>query len=137
MLDENGIITAVCDYLERSEGYIITQRLSTTQKGIDIIAKHPNHPGQLLIEAKGGTSSRAGSPKFGEEYNSTKVLDRVSKGFYTVAQLHVECKDEDNVALACPDTKDFRKFLDPIKPILNELGIKVYLVQEDRTVIYL
>jgi len=134
LLNENDIISAICDYLERIEGYVIVQKLGTTQKGIDIIAKHPEQPGRLLIEAKGGTSSRDGSNRYGKEYTETQVFDRVSKGFFTVTKMLVECKDNDDVALACPDTVTFRKYLNQIKPALDKLGIKVFLVKEDRTV---
>jgi len=52
VLTENDVIDAVCDYLEAA-GYEILQRSHTKQKGTDIIAKRPEGPGRLLIEAKG------------------------------------------------------------------------------------
>lgn len=137
MLDENDIISAVCDHLEKSEGYIIKQRLSTTEQGIDIIVEHPDRPGLLLIEAKGGTSSFAGSNRYGKEYTQTQVFDRVSKGFFTVAKMKAESAVQDRVALACPDTVNFRKYLNQVKPVLVKLEIEVFLVQPDRSVVLL
>jgi len=39
LLNENDVVNAVCSYLEGA-GYKILQRCSTTNQGIDIIAKH-------------------------------------------------------------------------------------------------
>jgi len=72
MLDENEIIEAVCGYLS-AQGYTIVERLRTTQHGTDVIATH-SHMGRLLIEAKGGTSTRAGSPRFGRSYDPSQVF---------------------------------------------------------------
>jgi len=138
MLDENDVINAVCVHLVKIEGYVIVQKLSTTQQGIDIIVKHPQFNRRLLIEAKGGTSSKEGSNRFGKSYTMTQVFDRVSKGFFTTACMYAkDRKDTDQVALACPDNEWFRKYLNQIKSVLEFLGIKVLLVKEDRAVTYL
>ena len=89
MLNENEIVEAMCRDLTKS-GYQILQKCSTTMKGIDIIAKHPSQPGRLLIEAKGGTSARSGSPRFDKGFNSSQVHDRVAKGLYAAADEVVE-----------------------------------------------
>ena len=34
------------------------------------------------IEVKGGTSSRAGSRRFGSPYNGAQVFDRITKGLF-------------------------------------------------------
>jgi hypothetical protein len=130
MLTENDVVDAVCGYL-RSNGYVIRQRLSTTAKGIDIIAAHPKHPGRLLIEAKGSTSSRAGSARYGFGFDDDQVFDRVAKGFYTGARLYTESRNiGDKVGLAFPDTSLFRKYLDRVKAVMDGLGIVVYLVED-------
>jgi len=127
-MDENAVISAVCAYLAQRD-YKILQQLPTTSKGIDIIAKHPSKLGRLLIEAKGGTSSRVGSNRYGKPYDDTQVFDRVGKGVYTAVCLcsqHETTGDE--VALAFPDLPLFRKHLSPTKPALLKLGIVVFLV---------
>lgn len=79
MLNENDVVAAVCDYL-KSQGYEIVQQCATTEQGIDIIARHPERSGRLLIEAKGGTSSREGSPRYDKGFSPSQVFDRVAKG---------------------------------------------------------
>jgi len=59
-LTENDVVDAVCDRLE-SAGWTVTQRLTTTQKGDDIVAQLGTV--RLAVEAKGATSARTGSPR--------------------------------------------------------------------------
>src|SRR6266478_6656601 len=130
MLTENDVVVAVCGHL-RSNGYAISQQLSTTAQGIDIIATHPNHLGRLLIEAKGATSARVGSPRYGLGFNENQVFDRVGKGFYTAACMYTEGRENgDQVGLAFPDTPLFRKYLKRVKGVTDGLGITVYLVED-------
>ena len=130
MLTENDVVDAVCGYL-RSNGYIISQKLSTTGKGIDIIASHQKHPGRLLIEAKGATSSRVGSASYGSSFVDDQVFDRVAKGFYAAARMYTEGqKNGDKIGLAFPNTEPFRKYLDRIKGAINILRITIYLVED-------
>jgi hypothetical protein len=133
-MDENQVIDAVCDYLQEN-GYEISQRLHTTQRGIDIIAINRTSSLKLQIEAKGGTSSRVGSARFGKPYTESQVFDRVAKGLYTVCQMLSESKSSNGkFALAVPDTYIFRKYLTAIKPIMANLEIGVLLVSESRKV---
>lgn len=128
MLDENQVVSAVCTHLTNG-GYQIIQQLGTTNQGIDIIATPPNGSNRLLIEAKGGTSSRVGSARYGKPYDENQVFDRVGKGFFTAGCLYSQYqKAGDQVALAFPDSVLFRKYLTTVKPALRTLGIDVYLV---------
>ena len=134
MLNENEVVHAVCRHLEKA-GYHILQRCSTNDQGIDIIAKHPSQTGRLLIEAKGGTSAREGSPRFDKGFNRSQVFDRVAKCFYTTAHMYtVERNDGDSVAMAFPDTILFRDYLHRIKSVTDKLGFSVFLVRDDHSV---
>jgi Holliday junction resolvase-like predicted endonuclease len=133
VLDENEVVDAVCIYLEATDHKII-QRCTTNDKGIDIIATLPSGSGRLLVEAKGGKSSKPGSPRFGETYRKPEVFDRVAKGFYTAASMSASRLKEDEVALAYPDTPWFREYLLAVKPALELLSIAVYMVREDKKV---
>jgi hypothetical protein len=127
-MDENGVVAAVCSHLTNN-GYAILQRLRTTSQGIDIIAKHPSSARRLLIEAKGGTSSRVGSPRFGKPYDENQVIDRVGKGFYTAGCLYSQHGGSgDEIALAFPDLPLFRKHIIRAKPAFLKLRITVFLV---------
>jgi|SRR5271157_4388369 len=137
MLDENAVVKALCQHLERN-GYHILQRCSTTEQGIDIIALRSPEPGRLLIEAKGGTSSREGSVRFEKGFSRTQVFDRVAKAFYTTASLHATKRDSgDHVGMAFPDTPAFRDYLKRIKSVTDALGFSVFLVREDLSVVKL
>ncbi|MGI9111289.1 MAG: hypothetical protein ACR2GT_03680 [Gaiellaceae bacterium] len=55
VLTENDVIAAVCAFLDASD-FEIVQRLHTSQKGIDVIARSRRAGDILRVEAKGGTS---------------------------------------------------------------------------------
>lgn len=130
MLDENDVVDAVCAYLGKS-GYTITQKLSTTQRGTDIVARKQSPVEHLYIEAKGAISARGGSARFGKPYSPAQVFDRVAKGFYTVCKLmSAEMSVSSKFALAVPDTQIFRKHLAAVQPVMTKLGIRVLIVSE-------
>lgn len=129
MLDENQIIEKLCVHLG-ANGYDISQRLHTTQQGIDVIALHRATGSKLLIEAKGETSSRLGSNRFSKPYTNTQVLDRVAKGFYTVSCLAACSKDGEVAVLALPDRETFIRYVHPVLGAAKSLGILIYLVSE-------
>jgi hypothetical protein len=134
-LDENAVIAAVCDYLSL-KNYDVTQRRHTTEQGVDIVAKNRESGSSLYIEAKGGTSSREGSARYGKGFNSTQVYDRVAKAVYATLCLRAEYPDRVNqeVGLAFPDTPQFRKRLEPIRNQLSDAGLVVFLVDVDKRV---
>jgi len=134
MLDENDVVAAVCKYLKHNK-YDIIKSCQTTERGIDITAKHQRKKGRLLVEAKGATSACTTSARFGKGFTDNQVWDRVAKGFYTtVCMISKYGPDGDKVALAVPDTPKFHKYLEPLKSIANGLGITIYVVGNDRTV---
>ena len=133
-MDENEIVAAVCDHLT-TIGYQILERRHTREQGVDIVAKNPEEGGKLFIEAKGGTSSRTGSARFGKEYSVVQVRYCVAQGVFT--GLHMRCNhpdQSDKIALAFPDTVKFRKYLKQVEPALGKLEIGVYLVKPDRSI---
>ena len=126
-MDENQIVEAVVSYL-KGLGYVVTQSLTTKEKGIDIIADHPVK-GRILVEAKGGTSTFEGSARYGKSYTKPQVFDRVAKGFFTVAEMKEENRNT-VVAFAMPKTPWFEEYLGRIRNSLSMLDIKVFLVSE-------
>jgi len=129
VLDENDVINAVCRHLE-GRGYSIERRLGTTQKGVDVVARHTSTGHRLFVEAKGGTSSREGSSRFGRPYTQSQVFDLTSKGFFATVRNHVERRDGrgDVAALAVPDLQWYREYLGAIRPAVDQLGIAVLWV---------
>ena len=135
MLDENHVIIALSTFLKR-QGFSIAQQLHTTEKGVDLVAIHPSGS-RLHVEAKGGTSSRQGSNRYGKPYTQSQVFDRVSKGFYSTVLLRATVPASDVVAMAVPDTVHFRKYLAPIAKVAHGLQIHLILVGDKGQVEYL
>ncbi|MEQ9112479.1 MAG: hypothetical protein RIF37_13365 [Rhodospirillaceae bacterium] len=126
VLDENAIVTALAEWL-RSEGFTVDQALTTKEKGVDIIASRGEET--WYIEAKGGTSTRKGSPRHGEEFNPKQILNRVAQAFYTGAKmLNDHGGPKSRVFLAFPDSVGFRNTVKPIINALTALGIELLWV---------
>ena len=130
MLTENQVVDAVCKYLE-SRGYRITQRLTTTQRGHDIIAEKADAgPVELHIEAKGETSDRLGSARFGKAFDTAQVGDHVASAFYCAASMFEEASAKKGVrtGIALPDTSLHRTHISRICGALEKLGIALFWV---------
>ncbi|MBT4024851.1 hypothetical protein [Desulfobacula sp.] len=131
MLTENNIVDFVSKYLEK-DGCTITQALNTKQQGIDIVAEHPQK-GYCFVEAKGATSSKKGSSRYGKEFNSSQIRTHMGvailKSFQTL-QLHPTSQ----VAIALPNNKGHRGIIDSMQLPIRNSGIRVYLVNEDGSV---
>lgn len=77
MLTEDDVIAAVCNKL-REMDFDIEQALITFEKGIDIIAFKGDY--RLFIEAKGETSSKRFSSRYGKPFNQNQIKNHVGKG---------------------------------------------------------
>ena len=130
--DENAVVTAICDYLS-AEGFEIEQQLLTTERGVDVVAKHPQTKVRAFVEAKGGTSSRKDSERYGKPYTPSQVFDRVAKGIFTCLQLRTENPDKNavRVILAIPEKPaHFKRYIATVSPGLESAGIEVWFVKE-------
>ena len=68
MLFESDVVDAVCAQLQ-ARGYHIRQKLQVTQRGDDIIAVRQGAPiRELYVEAKGETSSRTTTARYGRPF---------------------------------------------------------------------
>lgn len=138
MLLESDVINAVCKKLE-SHGYFIHQKLQTNQHGDDIIAEKIGlHPCKIFIEAKGETSSRKGSERYGKPFDSAQVRVHVAEAFYKSAQVLSRETDEGVEILsgiALPDTKLHRSCVKNIQPVLTSLQIIVFWVDESNNIL--
>jgi hypothetical protein len=134
MLTENDVVQAVAAYLSKN-GYRIESALSTDERGIDIVAINLKTERRLLVEAKGGTSSKDHTARFGSPFNSGQALSHVSRAFYTVAALRQKhAASHDEVALAFPDDSNHRSLVENIGTALQVLGITVFFVSDERVV---
>lgn len=127
MLTENEVVAAMTVYLQKNN-YNIVQSCATHQKGVDIIATHATH--HLYIEAKGGTSSKEESARYGLAFDDNQIKTHVSRA---VLQSMLVLQDKPagpktKVGIALPDTPGHRTLIDAIIKPIKSLGIKVFWV---------
>ena len=127
-ITENDVVAAVCDYLE-ARGFKIKQRLTTRQQGDDIIAGRGDTT--LFIEAKGATSARAGSERFGRPFDSAQVRVHVAEAVYKAIQVLSRSNDRSNTraAIALPANDVHDREVRTVMRMLQELKITVFWVR--------
>ena len=127
MLDENSIVDACCARLV-SKGYDITSCCKTNERGIDIDAIHPETAVRVVVEAKGGTSTRTDSARYGSPFSATQIFDRVAKGVFTCVQLRAKWPDctKTLVVLALPESPGFRREVATVEATLLQIGVQVW-----------
>src|SRR3954464_9473884 len=85
MLTEYQVIQHVCRFLEQ-QGFEITSRLTEMEKGVDIQALSPGTKRLVSIEAKGETSSKPDTQRYGKPFDDRQGLDHVAKAMYCAAR---------------------------------------------------
>src|SRR5690242_15489365 len=124
MLTENHIVDAVCRHLE-AHGYRTLQRLTTIERGCDIIAEKIGASVELRIEAKGETSDRSSSARYGKPFSTAQVRDHVAKAFYAAACLLDGTDGSRTVraGFALPDTPTHRARVAQVQAAITTLGL--------------
>lgn len=132
MLTENDVVNAVCKKI-KNEGYTIKKKCNTNQKGIDIVGEKDGST--IYIEAKGGTSSKPKTKRYGKPFNSNQVKDHVAKALLTTCET-ISNKSGENIdiAMAFPDNEDHRNRIAKIQPVIEKLEIILFWVKEDKSV---
>src|ERR1700752_2210250 len=96
-------------------GYRIDRQLTTLEQGIDIEAMNIANGRRLLVEAKGGTSSKEGTARFGKSFSLNQAKTHVAVAFYCAAKmLQKFAPSRAQVALAFPDDKNHRQTVNAI-----------------------
>jgi hypothetical protein len=109
------------------ETLVPTARIvSLPPRGVDIVACRSDH-GVLRVEAKGATSSKAGTVRYGQPFTRAQINTHVARAFYTAAaQLEsTGFQKADLSAMAFPTTPDHRWFVDRIRGPISRLGIGI------------
>ena len=131
MLTENDVVIAVSNFL-KSEGYSIEQALTTSQQGIDIEATSSTGT-RCFVEAKGATSSKVSSKRYGQEFNNNQIKTHIAvallKSFQTL-QIHPTAE----VVIALPGNVGHRKVLDSMLTPTKKSGIRIFLVNTNATI---
>ena len=135
MLDETDVIEAISlDLLER--GFSIVRKSKEALNDIDIVAKWPETGAKILVSAVGMSRSRAGRGKLEATYTQSQIFYSISRAVLSALKMKgdLKFKPGDRIALAFPDTPQFRKQLRAQEPVLDSFGIEVSLVSEERRV---
>ena len=130
-LTENDVVEAVCNYLVERDFTIVT-RAHTTQQGVDVVATRSGDGVEIRVEAKGGTSSKQGTNRFGKAFSSSRVSTHVAKAFFTAASATRGARARS--AMALPDMPRHRKYLERVGEARGELGVGVLWVGADQGV---
>ena len=129
MITENQVVASVAAYLE-DRGYKIEQSLSTTERGVDIVAKTLGGK-RCYIEAKGGTSSKKHTKKYGKPFSKGQAATHISVAILKAFQLSNKYQGEGTeVGIALPNDKNHLGLVRSIERSLKMTGLQVYLVDE-------
>jgi hypothetical protein len=130
VLTESEVIAATCRFLA-SKGFHITRYLCETEHGVDIEGVAPDGKANVSIEAKGETSSKPATARFGKPFDSKQVFDHVSKAFYCAAR---DSSKRFMAGVALPRNDAHVKCVQKILPALRKLGIEVFWALPDGNV---
>lgn len=128
-LTENDVVDAVCAFLEQ-HGWQIRTRATTIQHGPDIEAESGRQ--EIVVEAKGATSSNTATRRYGKPFNPSQVRVHVARAFCTAAAEYGSGGRWS--AMAFPDTPSHRKRVAGIEPAVKSLGIGIFWVDAERQV---
>lgn len=132
MLTENAVIRAVKAHLQAA-GYRVDKTRSTLERGIDLEAVNSATGRRLLVEAKGGTSSKKTTARYGKRFTRNQARSHVSVALYHVAKLRQHYPTS-QLGMAFPDDDNHRALVDDIRSALDVLGITVFFVNPARRV---
>lgn len=124
-LTEDQVVDAVCQQLT-ADGYSIEQRALSTEHGFDIVARKDG--ADLIIEAKGAGSSKAGTARYGLEFSPNQVFDHVAKA--VLKALRVVSLGAADAGIALPDNASHRREIALVTRALARAGVTVFWVDD-------
>lgn len=126
-MTENDVVDAVAKHLTM-DGWKILQALRTTEQGIDLVMARGDE--RVVLEAKGGTSTKEASARDREGFTPSQQRDHVAKAVAKACELR--SKEPDScVAIAFPDTLTHRRRIEAVGRALNTLCVWAYVVHPD------
>lgn len=129
MLTENDVVDSVAAHLQEG-GWCIESKSYTGESGHDILATKDGVT--LVVEAKGATSSKPETARYGQEFNNNQKHDHVAMALYRAAAVISAGRYRSGIAV--PSDHRHRKLIDDIAPALAALRVAVFLVNDDYTV---
>jgi hypothetical protein len=132
LLGEMDVIQSVVEYLESEKRYTIEKVVrSVIDRGTDIIVNSPKLKALLMIEAKGQTSSKKYTSRFGDEFSKNQKEDHLGRALLRSLQYISQGK---MAGIALPADNEDIGLVQSLKPALERLGAIVFLVKQDKTV---
>lgn len=131
-LTENEVIEVIFSFFEK-RGFSISQYCSTNEHGSDIIVESPNGI-PYYIEAKGGTSSKETTNRYGKPFDRrqarTHISVAITKCFQTVQKSSRKCI----VGIALPKDETHLDIIKSIEQPLKKTKIEICFVNKNGTV---
>jgi hypothetical protein len=128
MINEDQVITRTVTWLTKN-GYSVHGMADTKSTGVDIVAFSERKNEWLLIEAKGNTSSKEGSSRFGKRFTDSQCHSHVSVALYRVAQTRdnpsAMVDRKFRVGIAFGDSPHYRKHVERIRKTLKDLNVLI------------
>ena len=128
-MNENEVIAELKQYF-RARDYSLLSECSTIMQGIDLVMSKGDQ--EIWIEAKGGTSSREGSNRYGKVFTDTQCHVHFSRAFFKVCEMRDKAKHLQKVvriAMAFSHTSHYQKYCDRTNGTRKELGIELFWVR--------
>ena len=129
MLTENEVLDAVAEHLQKC-GWQVVHTRNTHERGHDILAMKGETT--LAIEAKGGTSSKPGTNRYGQEFSSDQKRAHVAVALFKAAT--VFSAGQYRPGIAVPSDDRHLTLIQAVGPALDALHVAVFRVDDDRTV---
>lgn len=133
-MNENHVIAELKQYLQRRD-YLLISECSTIMQGIDLVMMKGSQ--EIWIEAKGSTSSRETSNRFGKVFNDAQCHDHFSRAFFKACQMRDEAKQslkDVRIAMAFSHTKYYQKYCNRTNATRKELGIGLFWIKGNGTI---
>lgn len=130
ILDENAVIQLMIKYLNDKD-YEIIKFANTNEKGIDIEAKKDNQV--MYVEAKGATSSKINSSRFGKIFNRNQVKTHIGRALLTALSQPAEIIS----AIALPSDDYHLSEIEKIRHRLEKTEIQIYFVSIEKVEKYM
>lgn len=123
LLTENEVIAKMAQHLKR-RGFIIDRICNTSQKGVDIDARKGSR--RVLIEAKGATSSKDTSSRYGLEFNKNQKKSHIAAAVFKSLELKQVFNCE--VWIAFPRDEEHMQIVKSINKALAPTNVEFYAV---------
>jgi hypothetical protein len=133
MLTENDVVEAVGHFLT-DNGFRLVQQLTTSQIGDDLVVEQGQTGVRLSIEAKGETSARSTSARFGRGFDSAQVSVHVAEAVFKSIAVLSRTDRAWCAGIALPDTPFHSKRISLVRPVLERLGVLLFWVRADMSV---